>query len=201
MENRKPMPRCFCLSMLALPLALMLALVVAPVVALTFAPVPAHAQDTAATVETVPYAAADPAACGISFVAHDLDHTTTTSDGVVRMFEANGSGLAAGDLDGDGDLDLLLGNHDGPDTLLWNEGGLTFRKQEFSGGKTRDVKLVDVDADGRLDVVLTRNTGAINYYPTTWATANSSARPSPAWLRQPMWLTGPISTATATWTW
>ena len=34
--------------------------------------------------------------CPQSFVVHTLDHMTTTADGVVRMFEANGAGLGAG---------------------------------------------------------------------------------------------------------
>jgi hypothetical protein len=93
----------------------------------------------------------------------------------VRMFAANGAGVAAGDLDGDGDLDLLFGNHDGPDTLLWNLGALRFRAEEFSTGKTRDVKLVDVDADGRLDVVLTRNTGALNFFHNAGNPARAQA--------------------------
>lgn len=106
----------------------------------------------------------DPRPCTDQFVTYSLDHVTAVQDGVVEMFEANGAGVAVGDLDGDGDLDLLFGNHDGPDSLFWNEGGLAFRRQDFSTGKTRDVKLVDVDGDGRLDVVLTRSTGALNYF-------------------------------------
>jgi hypothetical protein len=102
--------------------------------------------------------------CSDAFIAHDLPHQTTVAGNVVRMFDANGAGVAAGDLDNDGDLDLLLGNQDGDDTLLWNEGALTFRAEPFSTGKTRDVKLVDVDADGWLDAVLTRHTGGLNYF-------------------------------------
>ncbi|MBK8798899.1 MAG: VCBS repeat-containing protein [Anaerolineales bacterium] len=67
------------------------------------------------------------------------------------------SGVATGDLDGDGDLDLVLGNHDGDDAIFWNEGDLVFRKAPLSTGKTRDVKIVDVNADGRLDLILTRH--------------------------------------------
>jgi hypothetical protein len=102
--------------------------------------------------------------CSDAFIAHDMPHQTTVAGNVVRMFDANGAGVAAGDLDNDGDLDLLLGNQDGDDTLLWNEGALTFRAEPFSTGKTRDVKLVDVDADGWLDAVLTRHTGGLNYF-------------------------------------
>jgi enediyne biosynthesis protein E4 len=115
------------------------------------------------TVDASPLAAETQPCLG-AFAAHALPHYTAVKNDTVRMFAANGAGVAAGDLDGDGDLDLLFGNHDGPDTLLWNLGQLRFSAQEFSAGKTRDVKLVDVDGDSRLDVVLTRNTGTLNYF-------------------------------------
>jgi hypothetical protein len=107
---------------------------------------------------------AKPTHCGDGFIAHELDHITTTADGVVRMFEANGSGLAINDLDNDGALDIVLGNHAGPNSILWNEGNLHFRKQEFGTGHTRAVTIVDVDNDGWRDIVLTLNTGALNYW-------------------------------------
>ncbi|MEZ4833334.1 MAG: CRTAC1 family protein [Caldilineaceae bacterium] len=80
------------------------------------------------------------------------------------MFEANGAGVGLGDLDNDGDLDIVLGNYDGVNSILWNEGELRFRKQAMPIGHTRAVALVDVDADGLLDIVLTRTTGAVNYW-------------------------------------
>ncbi len=105
-----------------------------------------------------------PDVCTDRFVTHTLDHVTQIDGNVVQMFEANGAGVATGDLDGDGDLDLVLGNHDGDDAIFWNEGDLVFRKAPLSTGKTRDVKIVDVNADGHLDIVLTRNNGALNYF-------------------------------------
>lgn len=101
--------------------------------------------------------------CEDRFVRHELDHVTTTADGVIRMFEANGAGVGAGDLDNDGDLDVVLGNYDGPDAVFWNEGQLRFRKEILPVDRTRAVALVDVDADGWLDIVLTRVNGAVNY--------------------------------------
>ncbi len=130
-------------------------------------PVPAGAQGAIdAPPVTVTAVALQRAArpCLDAFIAHDLPHQTAVAGHVVRMFDANGAGVAAGDLDNDGDLDLLLGNQDGDDTLLWNEGALAFRAEPFSAGKTRDVKLVDLDADGWLDAVLTRHTGGLNYF-------------------------------------
>lgn len=137
---------------------------------LALPPMPVQGQAAGPELPQVPVIVASSALgaeagpCLDGFVANALPHYTAVSNDAVRMFDANGAGVAAGDLDNDGDLDLLLGNEDEPDTLLWNLGGLRFRAEEFSPGKTRDVKLVDVDADGWLDAVLTRNTGTLNYY-------------------------------------
>src|SRR5689334_1500697 len=81
-------------------------------------------------------ALAAPTACTGAFVAHDLDHITTTADGIVRQFQANGAGLAINDLNNDGKLDLVLGSETGPNTILWNEGKLNFRKTTFGQGPT-----------------------------------------------------------------
>lgn len=132
----------------------------APVTVPAPAPVPV-------TITSTPFAA--PAACTGAFAEHDLPHTTNTADGVIRMFQANGSGVAAGDLDNDGDHDLILGNLDGPMTLLWNQGGLNFTRTTFGDANTRALTLVDVDADGWLDLVLTRNTGTLSYWRNTGA--------------------------------
>jgi hypothetical protein len=114
-------------------------------------------------------------ACTGSFVTYPLDHTTTVPGGdEVRMFEANGAGLAINDLDNDGDLDIVLANHHDPNTVLWNEGGLRFETERMPYGDSRAANIVDVDGDGRLDVVLTRRTGAPNY----WRNGGPDANPA-----------------------
>ncbi|MEO0478303.1 MAG: VCBS repeat-containing protein [Planctomycetota bacterium] len=70
-------------------------------------------------------------------------------------------GLAMGDIDEDGDLDLFVGNR-GPglfNRLLLNNGSGVFTESEFNGVRniTSGVLLVDVDGDSDLDVVQTNN--------------------------------------------
>src|SRR4051794_36263510 len=79
--------------------------------------------DNTITAETLPFTTKP--ICSGRFVARDLDHTTTVAGGNrVRMFEANGGGVAVNDLDNDGDLDIVLTNQAGMNTILWNDGNL-----------------------------------------------------------------------------
>jgi enediyne biosynthesis protein E4 len=123
---------------------------------------PRPAQALPVVVRTAPLAA--PAPCSGTFVAHDLDHTTTTPGATVRMFEGNGSGVAIDDLDGDGRPEIVLANSHGPNTILWNSGGLAFRTERMAQGDARAVNLVDVDGDGLLDMLFTRRQAAPSYW-------------------------------------
>ena len=103
--------------------------------------------------------------CSGVFVTHELDHVTSVPGGeVVRQFEANGGGVAINDLDNDGDLDIVLANHADPNTILWNEGDLTFEKQVMDIGDSRAVMIVDVDGDGWNDIVVSRRANPPNYF-------------------------------------
>ena len=94
--------------------------------------------------------------CEGTFVAHDLDHVIMIEGDVIHQYDANGAGLGINDLDNDGDLDIVLANLDGSNAIFWNEGGLTFRKEEFPHGDSRGVSIVDVDGDGWQDVAFSR---------------------------------------------
>lgn len=107
----------------------------------------------------------EPSACSGRFVVHELDHVTTVPGGdAVRQFEANGSGLAINDLDNDGDLDIVLANHAGMNSILWNEGELNFRVERLTHGDSRGVTIVDVDGDDWNDIFFTRTVSAPSYW-------------------------------------
>ena len=76
--------------------------------------------------------------------------------------------LAAGDLDNDGDMDIVTGPNSATLRLHENNGSgdfsasfpnITLTGGAGSGGAT-SIKLGDVDADGNLDIVVSRTTGA-----------------------------------------
>src|SRR4051794_15486663 len=75
--------------------------------------------------------------CAGTFVEHQLDHVTTIAGDQIHMFEGNGAGVAIGDLDGDGWLDVVLANNDDRNTILWNQGSLNFRTERLAHGDSR----------------------------------------------------------------
>ena len=102
-----------------------------------------HAQPLAAAAE-----------CSGAFVSHPLPHTTVFSPQRKPIFAGVGSALGLGDLDNDGDIDIVLANLDGPSSILWNGGGLTFTRQELAADNARAVNIVDFDGDGWQDLIL-----------------------------------------------
>ena len=114
-------------------------------------------EGTAADITQTPLEDND--ACSGAFVTHELDHITTNVYEPVDMYDSNGSGVAINDLDNDGDIDIVLANLAGKNNIFWNEGNLTFRREEMAHGASRAVVTVDVDADGLLDIVFSSRVG------------------------------------------
>jgi len=80
--------------------------------------------------------------------------------------------VAFGDADGDGHLDLAVGNHVVPNQMCWNNGDGAFDCGEaFEGGPTFDVDWGDMDGDGYLDVVVTNS-----QWHSNWVCLNNKDR-------------------------
>ena len=91
----------------------------------------------------------------------DFANALTDSSFIENQMRGNGSGVAAGDVNGDGRPDIYLARLEGPNALYINLGDWRFREtavesgvaaaDRFSTGAT----LVDVDGDGDRDLILT----------------------------------------------
>ena len=114
---------------------------------------------------------AAPGACSGGFAARDLDHRIQWLGGRITNFDTIGSGLAAGDLDDDGDLDLVLANLARPATVYWNDGALRFRAEPLATGAARGVNAIDFDGDGWLDLAFTHPAAP----PSLWLNQGAAA--------------------------
>ncbi|MBL0095465.1 MAG: VCBS repeat-containing protein [Bacteroidetes bacterium] len=83
---------------------------------------------------------------------------------------------AFGDLDGDGDADMLLGESDGNLVYYQNIAGVgnpcifiltQLNYQSINIGDNAAPQLVDVDRDGDLDLLIGERAGTLNYYKNT----------------------------------
>ncbi len=109
--------------------------------------------------------------CGPRFVRRALSHTTTAPGPDVLPYDTNGSGLAVGDLDGDGRTDIVLGDLDGPTSLMWNEGRFSFTSAPLDDPEaalpetdTRALVIADLDADSRPDILASHTGGGVSLW-------------------------------------
>ena len=99
--------------------------------------------------------------CNGGFFPRYLDFVTTNEYEPVDMYDSNGTGVAANDLDQDGDIDLVFANLAGDNQIFWNNGNFRFSSTSFPHGSSRAVATVDVDGDSYLDVVFTTRVGSL----------------------------------------
>ena len=139
----------------------------------------------AATVAATPFAAEG--GCSDSFVTHRLDFTTGTRLREISTYISNGAGVAANDLDNDGDLDLVFASVDREAEILWNDGDLTFTPETLDDRFGRGAAIVDVDADGWNDILFThRGLDGVTYWHNQGGAPDSSSplAPRPSFAQQ-----------------
>jgi hypothetical protein len=88
---------------------------------------------------------------------------------------------AFGDMDGDGDEDLLLGNADGTLIYYQNTAGpgvacnFVFANPQYQGidiGNNSMPQVIDVNRDGDLDILIGERAGVLNYFENTGTSTN-----------------------------
>lgn len=131
---------------------------------------PASATETPAnvTVEVERSPLTQAGACEGKFVRQNLPVTNGVRVREIMTYLSNGSGVAAGDLDKDGDIDLVFASVDRESTIAWNQsipGKIDFSYEPLEDSFVRAVNIVDVDGDGWLDITFThRGLDSVSYW-------------------------------------
>lgn len=91
--------------------------------------------------------------------------------GFIALADTFHQTVAPGDLDGDGDIDLLVGKWNRDIAYFRNDGeGYTHVKAKYlqlTRGSNSAPTLADLDADGDLDLVVGEASGTLNFYTNT----------------------------------
>jgi len=105
-----------------------------------------------------------------------------TNFGNLRSLSRKGYSPALGDIDGDGDVDLLVGDETGIITLLTNIAGANqlpqfnssiLYYQNIAVHSYSAPQLFDLNKDGKLDLLIGDSLGRIHYYQNTGTASNA----------------------------
>ncbi len=115
----------------------------------------ATAIQTAISSSSIPFAVPQQP-CGPRFTRTDLAHYTSGGNAGSALYASNGSGLAIGDLTGDGRPDIAFGNIVGTVTIYINDGDFVFHPVQTTLTDVRSLAVVDISGDGQRELVATR---------------------------------------------
>lgn len=93
----------------------------------------------------------------IEFYLNSGDHNFRYNNGI-EIEKARSTAVKLGDLDNDGDLDVVVARYSGKNRIYYNQGDLVFKNKGGTFGHTKhtihDLHIADMDHDGHNDIVV-----------------------------------------------